>query len=194
MPAELIRDLLIKDIYDSNPQTISNQYPLIYPLASSVPNYITSSLSTLLLGSSGQDLSKYILAEYGQADIPAMAAIIIQTTEMYESIKYNGAIQNDQPGAETAIVDIFVKNVRTTTSVSLVKLISLRIRYLLDQNLRQFRGLPPDLPVDPSVDSSINPNDYFKCFIKMLGQLTPTGWTSRYEINYIRSYPISDYI
>jgi len=192
MPSDQIRDFLIHDYIDSTAAAVAAQFPAEYPQASSVPAYAYKSIGTLL-GYASATLPLYIVANYGEANIPAQACIIIQATEIHDSVSYGRSIiKNDNPGAETAIIDIFVKNIRTSVSVSLVKLVSLRIRFLLDQNLRQLRGLAPDIPINVFIDPSIH-DDYFKCFVQDLGTLTSAGWATRYQCDYVRSYPMEFY-
>lgn len=189
MPESIIKTTLVADYTDTTASAISAAYPLLYPTASSVPTYAYTSLATLLGVASG-GLPLVIIAALGQGDTPATAAVIIEGSFMCEATLDRDGVESDHPGAEYAEIGILVRNVRYATSINLVKNVTLRIRYLIDYNLRQWRGSPGDLTI--SGDNSISPDEYFKVFWQKSQLVSASEWATTYKCSYSRSFPLLD--
>lgn len=187
MPAECIKAVLDLDYIDTTAAAVAAAYPDSYASAGEVPVYAYQSLATLL-GVASSVLPSRVVANYGEAKTRSDASIVIQTTEILESVDVPKCIQSDYPGAEFASVEIFTKTVRTTTDVSLMKNLQFRIRYLIDNTLRQQRpGTDGFIPVED--DLSIK-NQYIFCIWEANRLLTASEWTAIYRVEYCRSFPV----
>lgn len=195
MPGDVIRQYLITDTTDTTAAAVAAAYPTYFTGgASSVPVYAYQSLLTLM-ACAGTTLDNIIISEYGEAKIPATVAMVIQTTWIRESVDLPSGLKSDDPGAEYAQVDIWVRNVSFTRNSNIVKNISLRVRYLLDLNLRQFRSketasVPPGIPTfgDPSIKQ-----DYVYCIWMGAGKQIASEWSNTYMVQYERSFPINNW-
>lgn len=181
----IIKNILEQDYVDSSAAAIQALNSTIFASASDVPTYCYTSLATLV-GVSSSVLPSRIVANYGEAVTPTSMCIVIQPTRVTESVDSPWGMRSDEPGAECGYIDILVKNVRTTTSVSPVKNIQARIRLLIDATLRQYRREANTL--GNAGDNSIL-NDYVLSFWEMDGILFASEYGSRYRCEFIKAYP-----
>jgi hypothetical protein len=188
MSAEVLRQNLLLDLTTIAASTIAAAYPTVFIAASSVPSYINMCLPDLLgLTGGSSEFAKRVVATQGEATTPANACIVIQPTEIIEPYEAD-FIVTDLPGGETTYIDVLVKNVKDVRSIDLVKAVGLRIRLLLDMNLRgsnQTLGLPADLQV--LNDTSIR-TGYYKCEWIRSSLLTATEQAHRFKCSYIRVF------
>lgn len=199
MSIDVVRSNLLYDTVSSTASYVytnlnSNGY---YSSPAAVPRYIYTSLAELCSGFTGGNLNKAIVSDYGTSVIPAGGAIILQPDGFEESAE-QGWIPQDESGAEYSYNWILVQNVKTSTDVELIKDIGLRIRYVLDSNLRslmdnQFMAvhsgatwLSPDL--DVSADNSINRDSPYKVSWEHSGILRASQQAHRYRSVYWRTF------
>lgn len=188
MPSDVIKALLDTDYVDSTAAAVAAAYPQTYSASGEVPVYAYTSLASLL-GVASSVLPSRIIANLGEAKTRADSSIVIQTTEILESVDSPRCIQSDYPGAEYAIVEVFTKTVRTTTDVSLMKNMQFRIRYLIDHTIRQQR--PNTAGGIPVIGDLSIKDQYMFCFWEANRLLTASENTSIYRCEYSRSFPVS---
>lgn len=187
--AEVLRQNLLLDTTTISASTVTNLYPTLFSGSAAVPPYINTCLVDLLglIGGSAI-LATHIISTQGEQKTRTDAQIIIQPTDQVEPYEAPQGIDIDTQGGETAYIDILVKNVKDTGSVALVKNVGLRIRMLLDYNLRgssTLYYLTPDLQVlnEPSVQKG-----YFKCEWVRSTLLTATEQAHRFRCSYVRVF------
>jgi hypothetical protein len=116
------------------------------------------------------NITNYVNIDYGQADLPASFCIIIQESDTCESSNYPEFMDaTGILGATFMHVDILVSNPKTSIDVHLIRDVGLRIRYLLDNQLRGLEGnaftnasgyLDPIDPITLAYDPTITPTYY----------------------------------
>ncbi len=194
MSAEVIRSELLKDTTSVSALDVYNLNPGIWNNPSDVPRYLYTCLLDLASGTANS-LDKLIVADYGTNITQASLGIIIQPTETIESVYDSEFISADSQGAEKTRIDILVKLVKTSTDFYLNRDIGLRIRYILDLNLRalpnnQFMLINSPYALDPSViaDNSIDPGSYYKMSWEYSAIPAVSEQKHRFICSYIRCF------
>lgn len=204
MSAPVIKAYLVKDIVDSDPQAIflANQNTA-YAWSSSadVPAYMYQSLSTIWTGAPGASstLEDQIVAVSGEGLMGSNNYITISCF-LYESADAESDdVRADIPGAENALTRIVIQpgDIYPLNS-SRAQDAELRIRHLLDCNLRALGKLPNgrraggSLPVTQSADLSIRDNEIYICrWLRYESDPSTQEIVADYIITYTRAVGIT---
>lgn len=190
MPAQTIRNLLISDKTDRTAADVRTANPNVFASDDDVPVHLYQSLKTIMFSTaSDPQFEARVVYSYGRGATSSDADIQIIPMEM-ESITGSGIMEqilSDVPGAETAHVLIYLRLPIPVESASFNKIRSaeLRIRYLLDYNLRRAHGLSD---LDTSGDNTLF-NTYFKSFWKrVLNPPNEAALAVEYIVQYQRAF------
>lgn len=179
------------DTIDSTASAINALNGNAYGSPSKVPLYMYTSLCTIWTGASGNvaALDKAIVVSSGEGKDPATNAITIAPYICESDSNENeGGLENDDTGAEAALVKIFLKTSPTPTSsvFNRIQNAELRIRLLLDTIIRSKYGYSSSIPINNTGDLSIDDTaDLFMC--QWLGYETEPS-ASQLAVNYALSY------
>ncbi len=135
MSADLVRANILLDTISTTALDIYNS-PMnqnLWTDPSQVPRFIYTSLSDLVSGFG--PLSSNVISDYGLAEIPANACIIIQPSETMKS-NTGDFLESDITGAYYMEFNILVKNLRTSKDLYLTRDMGLRLIYILDHGIR----------------------------------------------------------
>lgn len=193
MSTDVIKANIVLDTVSSTAITIYNLNPGVWSSPGQVPRYLYTSLSDLM--STWGTLSDLVVADYGQATLKATVGIILQPTEIVESVHRDFA-RSDEDGGEYGYTQVLVKNLNTSTDYLLTRDIGLRLRYILDEGLR---GLPNNqfmLALGASAstdmiilnDNSIYPNSYYKVQWENSGILYANQQVHTFRTEYVRVF------
>ena len=196
MPSSIIRSYILKDVVDSTPATIYVLNASGWPSVSDVPTYMYQSLCTIWTGASGDiaDFRRGVVANSGQGklsfDCIELSAYICESSNA--DGQEGEFIRDDAPGAEDAILRITFKTKTNPAPARFdaIQNAELRVRMLLDANLRQKSGKPPSIPIDNTDDKSIDPS-YGLFMLSWLGfetEPSSSQLVSYYAISYIRDF------
>lgn len=185
MLPDALKAYLATDVVDSTATIVYNANTDLFSSPSAVPDYCYTSLSTLM-GVASADLPTRIIPAYGEDVTPSSLSIIFQPDVTGDSVNYPTEIRSDYQGAEYENLCILVRAPGSYKNASLIRSIQLRIRFLIDQNLRQYRNLPPGIAI--TEDDSVL-DQYLRCFWKRSGTLFAVEQVSYYSLNFIRAFP-----
>ena len=158
---DVIKYNLDQDYVDVSPQTVYTNNTDCFSGSGDVPIWMYQSLATMLSCTSSE-LSGRIVANLGETKTVTTPSIIVSTDEDVEGVRITEGLRSDTAGQDVQILRFLVKNVRTDKDITLVTKILLRIRYLLDCNVRQF-GTPVRSP-DLDIVGNSFVKSYFRCF------------------------------
>lgn len=160
----VIRYNLLDNI-DSTAQEAYLANTSCYSSSADVPVWIYTSLATLL-GCPSANIGSFVIADLGEAKTPTNPCIIIETGDIIEGVDVSDGLRSDMVGQDETYIKILVNNVKTNKNFYLVKNTLMRIRYLLDANIRQY-GTPIRY-----ADLEINSNEflqpYFRCYYQRM--------------------------
>ena len=169
MPEKVIINVLQSDITDTTASAVFNapQNAGVFTDISDVPVYLYQSLKTIFTPTSDlTDFQSRFVPVYGQGYTNAEGDIAV-IAQQREPLTFTGqGVYPDLPGAERAKVGIYIRFPAPVEAADFgrVKNTELRIRFLLDYNMRQkFQHEAPDLPVLESLDNSLYTN-FCKCY------------------------------
>lgn len=200
MPSPIIRSYLLQDTVDHTAQQIFNLNPGGWTDVSKVPIHLYTSLCTLWTGASGgvnriANYNKSIVARSGQGLDTANNSIIIQSY-ICESSNATGEegdlVQDDAIGAENALVRIMFKTQASPPPAiaQRTKDSELRVRLLLDCNLRRLGSKPNSIPIDNTDDRSID-DSYTLFLLNWLGDSNDQNsieMVANYACSYVRCF------
>lgn len=153
------------DYEDSTAEDVYLLNTTVFSSSSDVPVWMYTSLTTLL-GCPSSELTSRIIGDLGEAKIPTSPCIVIETDETLEGVYANTGLMSDQPGQDEAFLRILIKNVKTDKNIYLIKNVLMRVRYLLDANIRQF-GTPVRF-ADLTIDTNEFAQSYFRCYYQSM--------------------------
>jgi len=194
MPAPIIRSYLLRDVVDSTPQAIMALNPLVYTSSSEVPRHMYLSLCTLWTGVSGNvsAFNDQVVATSGTASNEAENTISISAFLRESVDDPDGVMADDLIGAENAIVKILFQTSKSLTpdEYSRTQDAELRVRLLLDANLRGKCNKPMHVPINNTDDLSIDKSyETFLCtWQQYLEDQNAIELVSIFTISYVRSF------
>jgi hypothetical protein len=165
MSCDVIRGIIINDTVSIPASGVfANFNPGHWTSPASVPRFLYTSIQDM--ASAHGNINNFTQVEYGLAETPSAFSIILQETDNCENADYPDYVDaTGIPGATLMHMDILVSASKVTGDVYLVRDIGLRIRYLLDNQLRGLSGNVFCPELDPlnfiSYDNTITP-DYYK--------------------------------
>jgi hypothetical protein len=180
MSSKTVAYNLCLDVVDRTAQDVVNANPGMFsgtiyaPASSYVPKYLYTSLGTLWMGTATASsvFAQRIAVDLGTGASDARGSIVVITNKLTESVRQpRYGMDSDQPGAVEADMSIYMYRPKASSDTSLILNSAYRINYILDNNLRQARFLPPDLQItqDPGniyFDNTVVSNEYYKCFFE----------------------------
>ena len=199
MPSPIIKAYLLTDTVDTTAQNIANLNPLVFPSSAYVPRYMYTSLCTLWTGVSGNvgALANDILAISG-AGLSTSRNVISISTTIHESsdLDEEDMYISDFTGAESGLLTILISTSKSPTDINLTQDTELRIRWLIDSNLRALRGVGQNIPIynlptnNLSGDTSIlAANSVFGCkWLRYEADQNAQELASEYAITYQRAF------
>lgn len=198
MPSPIIRSYLLKDVVDSTQNAIYILNASGWASPADVPIHMYKSLCTIWTGASGDtvNFSKRVVANSGQGkeanECISLSAFICESANA--GGQEGDFLRGDTAGGEDAILKITFKTKPTpqTTRFNSIQDAELRVRMLLDVNLRQKSGRPPSIPIDNTDDKSID-NSYELFMLTWLGYETEPSsiqLVAYYALSYVRDFGV----
>lgn len=189
MPSTVIRNYLLRDVVDTTAAAIFALNPGRWDSEADIPVYMYTSLCTLWTGSSGDvvNYERLISAQSGRGDVTpntiTIAPIICESVDNYE-----GPERLDALGGETAKIFITFQQSRAVPEADWEKIQNseLRVRLLLDANLRGQSRKPQSVPVVG--DKSIDEGDFLCIWSAYANDPDESFLSAEYNISYIRTF------
>lgn len=181
---------LTLDAYNTvgDPQTIYLNNTTVFSSSGNVPVWMYTPLWSIL-GCASSDLSSRIIANYGEARLPAQPCVVLQPTELIESADISHGSKSTLPGARFCYFDIAVKNLITDKDITRVENALNRITYLIDYYCRENRTTNKD-----TIDLVI-PSNYsgfyqspFRCQLKATYLPVAKEGYSRYCCEFVYTF------
>lgn len=155
-----------------------------------IPEWHYKSTMTLFGETSPVSFAKTVQSTLGTGKSVALGNIWLIEKLVTESVESQVSAMSDQVGAEFCFMDIVVaKNNQPTTPY--LRAVDRRIRYILDTNIRNLRGLSGAIPIATDLDDittyydiNIQDPDYV---VQFFGYVNPPEGgivASRYKVNY----------
>lgn len=197
MPGPIIKSYLLRDTVDSTAEAIYLLNASGWASPADVPIYLYTSLCTLWTGSSGNvaALDKAIVSQSGQGTQKSRNVISISPL-ICESVDAGNPegklISDDAQGAENALIRILFQTQQAPpeSKFSLAQNAELRVRLLLDCNLRSLSGGGTSIPIDNTHDKSID-SSYETFILNWLGYETDPSAVevlTNYACSYVRCF------
>lgn len=163
----VIRANLLLDVVSTTAESVYLNNTTVFSSSGQVPEYEYLCLPQLI--ECPLDIfPTRVIANYGEAKVPASASIVVQATQEWESTEMSVGNRGDASGFRTSTFHILIKNVNYKRDYDQVNNIVQRLVMLLDVPTRQ--GLNPARVPDLRVMDSTNELDrrwtFFRLYFK----------------------------
>jgi len=161
MTAKVVRYNVIQDYTDRTAADVMAANPGMFSSTSDVPVFLYQSLKTLWLGASAasSEFAAKVSPYLGGGDADPRGSIqIVQVSTVQSVLSEDDILKSNEIGAETADIIFNLTTPRTATTSDFLDNAVQRLKYILDHELRGYRGLSPCLTVqgDNTVVSDCN--------------------------------------
>lgn len=120
----------------------------LWPNQASMPPYAYQPFGVIWIGvnASSSDVSNRIVYKLGQNYEESRGEVTLLTSPI-ESVDFpNAGLQSNDVGAETAYLDLVFRLPEESQDWDRISNAELRVRWLIDENWRKHRKLPPYIP------------------------------------------------
>lgn len=187
--SDLIKYYLEQDVVSEDVNDVLARNPE-WSSASEVPDYAYKSLKDIWVGTAASSgfFASTITAVLGEGKQASTGSIQISSLPVESARAPKQAYNSNEAGAETSEVIISLIRPQTATTSSIMEQAELRIRYLLDNSWRLYRGEIGLIPYNLSKEKSIGTNLLCQ-FVEYAGALDANQIGVKYFVSYGRIAP-----
>lgn len=189
MTAKVVRYNIIQDYTDRTASDVMAANPGMFASTSDVPVFLYQSLKTLWLGSSASssEFASRVTPYVGGGDADPRGSIqVIQATTIASYLDDMSILRSDEVGAENADIILNLSTSRTNTTSDFLDNAVQRLKYILDMDLRGYRGLSPGLIIGG--DLTVADCDYKCRFIDYGTELRASNVQVLFRASYTRVF------